>query len=151
MTSEFMEKMFPEGRRLTRVRLGAPHPELVRPELEPEEIEMLKVYSRWADGLAILPDRLILVEAKIRPQMGPLEALHVYAELLKTTEDFKEFWKLPIEKWYVYAIEDPLLSRLARLQGIRAVNFKPSWLPDYLKLLSPRERRAPLTSWPGAR
>ncbi len=102
---------------------------------------MLRVFKRYADAIVLTPGKTIIVEAKIRLNPGVISYLDLYARLFKETLEFKERWNLPIEKMLVFAIEDPVTIELARQNGIRAVPFQPPWIRDYLKLLTPRERR----------
>lgn len=142
MVSEFMRLNFPDDEHLTRVRVGPLVSQGSGMDLSEDEVAILQVHNRWADGIAILKDRVILVEAKIRPRMGPLEGLLLYSRLLPLTPELAHIRTLPIEKWFVYAIEDPVLNSIARDLGIRTVKYTPPWLPGYLKILQPRERRA---------
>jgi hypothetical protein len=129
-----------------RVRLGVPHPELLFHGITAEELRMLRVWQRWADAVVALPDKLILIEAKIRPRMGPLEALQVYSRLLQEDPSYTPEQKRNIEKWFVYAVEDPVLNGLAREMGIVPIRYEWRGLEGYLKLLAARERRAPLSA-----
>jgi hypothetical protein len=148
MVAEALQKFFPGLPASTRVRLGMPHPELIFEDLSPEEIAMLRVWNRWADAVVFAPDRTYIIEGKIRPRLGPTEALELYTRLFLNTEEYRDRWKLPVEKVFIYAVEDPVLVNMAREKGIRTIQYQPSWLPDYLRLLAPRERRASLTFVP---
>lgn len=149
MVAEYVQKFYPGEHTITRVRLGAPHPDLLFDNIEPAEINLLKVYSRWADALVIKRDRVILIEAKIRPRLGPLEGLELYARLFKGDPEYAQYHKLPLEKHFVYAIEDPVLNAMARERGIRTIQYRPDWLGDYVDILQGRESRAPLTETGG--
>ena len=133
----------------TRVRLGIPAPELVFAGITAEELGMLRVWSRWADAVVALPDKLILIEAKIRPRLGPLEALEIYSRLLSKDPAYTPQQRRKIEKWFVYAIEDPVLTALARDMGIVPMRFQWKGLAQYLRILQARETRAPLSQQEG--
>lgn len=145
MVSEWARKAYPGAYTLTRVRLGLPHPELIWPELGEAELDLLRVYSRWCDALILTDREAVLVEGKIRPRIGPTEALELYERLFRTDPAYRRWWPLPIRKVFLYAIEDPVLIRMAREKGIACIQYQPDWLPRYLEILSARERRAPLT------
>ena len=93
--------------------------------------------------MILLPDKTIIVEAKIRLDPGVISKLEIYRRLFLETPEYKDRWRLPLELMLVYAIEDPVTIELAREKGMRCVPFRPPWISDYLRLLSPRERRAP--------
>lgn len=141
MVVEWLTKAHSGDAWITRVRLGSPRSAVPRPDMTPAERAMVGVWRRWADALIILPDKLILVEAAIRPNPGKIGQLELYARLLPHTPEFSQYRDRKIELLLLYSIEDPALILLAREKGIRCVQYIPTWLPDYLKLLHPRERR----------
>jgi len=145
LISEYLAKYYGKYPTYTRVRLGAIHPDLLLPELTPEERRMLSVWKRWADAVVVTPTKLILIEGAIFPDPGDISKLLLYRELLKVTPEFEEWRDLPIEMQIVVAIEDPLLSKIARESGILVRVFKPPWIKDYLEIVARRARRAPLT------
>jgi len=93
----------------------------------------------------IMPDRLILIEAKIRPNPGVISQLELYEHLLPFTPELAEHKRKPIEKVLLCAINDPVVTSMARNRGIKVVQFRPPWVDEYMKIIFPRERRAPLT------
>lgn len=145
MLSEWLVKTYPKDYYVTRVRLGRVPAVLITADMPEEEARMLGVWRRWADALVIKPDRLILIEAAIRPDPGDISKLQLYASLLPCTTEYEEHKDKPIELLLLYSLEDPVIVALAREQGIRTVYYKPAWLSDYLAILYPRERRAPLS------
>jgi hypothetical protein len=149
MVSEYLVKKYSGYRSMTRVRLGALHPELLSPDLSEEEKNMLTVWRRWADAIVITPTTMILIEAAILPDPGDISKLDLYAALLPHTPEFAEYKSFPIVKELVIAIEDPLLVKLAHDSGIRVVVFSPGWVKDYIKTLSHRKQRASKTVLPG--
>jgi hypothetical protein len=120
--------------------LGRIQPRVESPGLTDEERRMIGVHRRWADAVVLLPDRVILVEAKIRPQPGVISQLTTYARLLPHTPELGRHADLPIEMVLLYAIEDGLINVLAREQGIKCISYQPAWLDEYLEELYPRER-----------
>ena len=145
MLGEWLEKTYPDKNYYTRVRLGRPPAVAFGEPLPPEELAMLGVWRRWADAVVVLPDRLVLVEAAIRPDPGDISKLQLYASLLPHTPEFRQEKDKPIELVLLYSLVDPILVKLAREQGIKVVYYQPSWLQAYLDILYPRERRAPIS------
>jgi len=145
LVSEFLAKYYPEYPSQTRVRLGSIHPDLEGMLSDAERRMVAGAWRRWADAIVFMPDRLILIEAAIRPSPGDISQLELYEHLLPLTPEFDEHKAKPIEKVLVFAIEDPVVASMARERGIRVIYFRPEWVEDYLKVLYPRERRAPLT------
>lgn len=145
LVSEFLAEHYPEYPTQTRVRVGSVHPDLKPGELSDVEQRMVGVFRRWADAIVFMPDRLILIEAAIRPSPGDISQLELYEYLLPNTPELAEHKEKPIEKVLLWAIEDPPIAAMARGRGIRVVYYHPAWVDDYLKELYPSERRAPLT------
>jgi len=140
---EWLAKNFPNNIVMTRVRLGAPLGELLSEDLTPAERRMFGVWRRWADAIVILQDKILLIEAAIRPNPGKIAQLELYEMLIPQTPELLPWKDLPIEKILLYAIEDPAVTYLARQKGIRAIYYRPPWIDAYLEELYPRERRGP--------
>jgi len=141
MLTEWLTKTQKGKRWLTRVRLGSPKPEIPRPEMSVEERAMIGSWRRWADALILEKDKVTIIEAAIRPDPGKISQLELYAKLFPHTPEYQAWRGVPIDLILLYAIEDPATNLLAREKGILAIEYKPAWLPAYLNLLMPRERR----------
>lgn len=139
MLAEYMAHNFRGIRYKTRVRLGATQPRIAG-KFTKEESAMLGVFRRWADAIAFLPDKsLLLIETKIRPEPGVISQLKLYAMLIPNTPELEEFKDWPIRMRVVYAIPDPAVEMLARSENIEVVSYFPSWMEEYLKTLQRRE------------
>lgn len=141
MVQEYLTKYYSRETWATRVRLGSPQPSRPAEEMTHEELAALTSWRRWADAIVYLPDRIILIEAAIRPEPGDVSKLQLYKMLFPHTPELERHANKPVEMILLYAIEDPATNYLARQQGIRTVEYKPPWLNEYLAILYPRERR----------
>jgi len=108
-----------------------------------EERAMIGAWRRWADAIILEEDKVTIVEAAIRPNPGKISQLELYKLLFPQTPELRAWRALKIEMLLLYAIEDPATIFLAREKGIRCIEYKPLWLPEYLRILMPRERRGP--------
>ena len=140
LVSEFVAEFYGGHETRTHVHLGATHPRLRGRFAKPEDERLVGVFRRWADALVFMPDRILLIEAKILPQPGVISQLSLYGELLPKTPELAEHRDKPIEKLLVCVIEDPLVTELARREGIGVVIYRPRWTKDYLQHLYPREK-----------
>jgi len=145
LVSEYLAANYADYTTQTRVRLGSVHSDLHPEKLSPAELRAVGVWRRWADAIVVMPDRLILIEAAIRPNPGDISQLELYEHLLPKTPELAEHSGKRIEKVLLYALEDPVIVAMARERGIRVVYFRPAWVEEYLAILYPRERRSPLT------
>jgi len=141
MITEWLAKTQRGKRWQTRVRLGSPRPEVPRPDMSPEERAMIGSWRRWADAIILENDKVTIVEAAIRPEPGDISKLQLYARLFPHTPELEAWHGLPIHMVLLYAIEDPATILMAREAKIACIEYKPTWLPSYMEILLPRERR----------
>jgi len=145
LVSEYLAKNYADYPTRTRVRVGSIHPDLKPEQLSESEKKMVGVFRRWADAIVFMPDRLVLIEAAIRPSPGDISQLQLYEHLLPHTPELAEHKDKPIEKVLLWAIEDPPIAAMARQYDIKVIYFHPGWVDDYLRILYPYERSASLT------
>ena len=146
MLSEWVAENYENAEVHMNARVGSLHPRLQGKFLSESELRMAGVFRRYADAIIILPSRVIIVEAAIRPQPGKVSQLEMYGILFPNTPDMEEHSKKPVELVLLVAIEDPVISIMARRRDMRVVHYEPKWLPEYLAKLYPRERTATLTT-----
>ena len=140
LVSEFIARFYPDYESRTHVHLGSTPPRLKGKFTSEETARLVGVFRRWADAIVFMPDRLILIEGKILPVPGVISQLKLYEELIPKTPELSEHWEKPIEKLIVCAIEDPVITELARREGILVRVFRPSWIDSYMKKLHPWEK-----------
>jgi hypothetical protein len=144
LCSEYVSMYHSKARILTRVRLGPFPSELLKFVSVEEESKMITVWRRWADAIAIYPDKVVIIETAIRPNPGKIMQLLLYKDLFYKTPEFDSIKHLPVELELVYAIEDPATIELAKKYNIKTIYFKPAWIEEYINILYPRERRGPI-------
>lgn len=146
MMAEYVAKQGLSNRTVQRVRLGALHPDLAYPGLTDSEKAALRIHARWADAIYYGDREVIIMEAKIRSVVGAISQLKLYKMLFLSDPEYKEHHKKRIILRLIYAIEDPIASRLAREEGIEVVRYEPAWLAEYIGILNPYERQASKTA-----
>lgn len=139
LCSEFLARFYPEYETQTHVHLGPSFRRVGGRFMTDVESRVVGVFRRWADALVFQPDRVILIEAKILPQPGCISQLKLYAELIPKTPELAEHKDKWVESLLVMAIEDSLITELARREGIRCIVFRPAWIDDYMKIVHPWE------------
>ena len=145
LVSEFCAIRYPDRRTIQRVRVGQIPTDLDVAGLDPSEIRMLGVWRRWVDAIVVDPPLLRVIEAAMLPDPGDISQLELYMHLIPMTPDLEEFMDLTPVGLLVYAIDDPMIHRLAADRGYGVEIYQPAWLKQYLDRVFPRERRAPLS------
>lgn len=141
--SEYVTITFPGATVVYHCRLGTWPQPLTAGELSEQEQAMLKVRMRWADAIIIEPDKLIVIEAKLRASefLKGLGELQLYTHLVRHTPEFEKFKNRAVVGRLITPIEDPALTLIARQQNIETAVFKPSFYDDFLEAIQPRQAR----------
>ena len=142
--TEWLMKNYPLGSWSTNVRLGVPSPKLVEATVTPEERRALKIWTAQADAIVTLPDKVIIVEALVRPEWWKIQQLKMYGKLFKSTPEFKEHWHKPLELLLLTTVDSPFHAKMAEMEGIRYVLYQPEWIIPYIQRYGVRRRRPPL-------
>jgi len=145
--SDFVQNFYPGRRAWTNLRIGAPHPSLVTPDMSPEEIRLIVGWKRRCDAVVLLDDRLVLIEGMIHADPYHVARLEHYATLLPHTPELAEYKNLPVDKVLVFPIEDPVITLMCRKFGVRAALYQPTWLEETLSTFPWRLQRGSRT-WP---
>ena len=148
MVQEWLIRTYPEDQKWTRVRVGKLAPDMLTPIETSAEERAATGWRRWVDAIVVTKEKVILIEAAIRPNPGKISQLELYEELFGMTPEFARYWDWDRELVILYAIEDPATVYLARKKGMRCVQYVPAWLEAYLPLLYPRERRGSVHALP---
>jgi hypothetical protein len=128
LLGEYLAARYPTATIAMNVRLGD-YPIHLANQLPPNvPIQALNAYRRYVDAIVKLPDRVILVEAKITLNMDAAGTIRLYKELWPTTPEYTHWHDLPVEMEIVAAIIDPVIKRLAESDGVRVVQYSPAWL-----------------------
>ena len=95
---------------------------------KPSYYSMLR---RWADLVVDLPDKVIIVEAKMRPDPGAISQLELYKKLLPLTPELTPCHGKPIELVFLTTMRDEMVEDLCKEKGIRYVVYQPKWVKEY--------------------
>ena len=145
LVAEYLPLRWPGRRHLQRVRVGRIPSELPTDALAPEELRMLGVWRRWVDAMVVDPPVLWVIEAGVVPDPGDISRLGLYLRLLPDTPELSDLLRLRPRGRLLYAVDDPVLARMAVEAGYEYEVWTPSWVPDYLRSRRPAHRRAPLS------
>jgi len=141
--SEYCSQAFPGTTIVFHCRLGTWPGPLTAGELSESEQAMLRVRMRWADAVVIQPERILVVEGKLRASefLKGLGELQLYVHLVAHTPEFEKFKDRPVVGRLLLPIEDPAVALIARQQGIETATYKPTFYADFLNAIQPRQAR----------
>lgn len=131
MVTDYLIEKHPNAKHMTRVRVGALPPEaesLVEKGISP------KLYTpvlHWADGIALYPNRTVIIEAKIKLTSDALGQILTNANAFYKTEEFSDRWNKPLAMEVVYAYPDEQTLRMLQTHGIKAVRYRPEYIREY--------------------
>ena len=151
MTVDYLIQAHPEAKHMTRVRVG-PLPSGA--EAAAEEGISPRMYIpvlHWADGVALYPDHIVLLEVKVKLHSDALGQILTNLDLFPDTPEFNDRRDLPISPEVVYAYPDRETLRMLDRHGIRAVRFRPDYIEAYYveqlqKVYEPRPK-VPGIAW----
>jgi hypothetical protein len=118
--TEWLMLKFPTCLQWRRVRVGP----LPLKELG----EMMKITLRWVDAIVWDGQKVHLVEAKLKSDLGAIAQLKEYARLFRETPEFTMFRDAPIEMHLLLPYEWADLVAAAKREGITVDIYKPKWL-----------------------
>lgn len=140
LVAEYLMESYPGAIHLTRVRLGSLEPDGGSEGLDESDRQTLSPFRRWADAIVITETDMILIEGKITPDPGVISQIEVYSMLIDKTPELKEYMDHRLVLELVFAVEDPVVSELARAKGIRVQVYRPPWVDSFLAELTARRR-----------
>ena len=140
---EWLVKNYPPGTWKTNVRLGAVSPELIERTTNESERRALKIWAFQADAVVFLEDKIVIVEALVRPEWWKLLQLEEYERAFRSTPEFARYADWPIEKVLLTTIDSPYHRAMAEERGIRVVLYQPPWILPYMQRYGIRRRRPP--------
>lgn len=134
LCSEYLARHHREAQTMQRVRLGRLPVNHTQGGNNTDNPRIYYPLLKWADGLAIYPDRIVLIEAKLKLRPEAVGQILVYRDLIKETEALRDHWNKPLRCEIIYAVRDAPTERAARAFGIVPIKYCPTWARDaYLK------------------
>lgn len=128
LLGEYLAATYPHATIANNVRLGDYPIHLAR-QLPPDvPKESLSSYRRYVDAIVKLPDKVILVEAKIILDTDAYGAMKLYATEWPNTPEYQSWTALPFDQVLVAAVIDPKVKAMAEADGMIVVQYSPPWL-----------------------
>jgi hypothetical protein len=142
LLAEWLALHHPDEPTQQQVRLGAFTPSISTDGLDRTEIKALGVWRRFADAIVYRRTELLLIEASIPADVGYVSRLELYARLVPLTPELAPYLDRPVALLYLCAIEDPIVTAIAREHGIRVEVYFPPWAVEFTATYESRKQRA---------
>lgn len=144
--AEFLGITYPPGTWKTNVRVGKFSDKLYAQLTESERRALLGVFGASADAIVFLKDKTVIIECMIRHEPGALEDLIKYKLLFLETPEYRSRWNLPVELVLLTPLDAPFYFKMAKLFGIKVIQYHPAWIDEYLNSYPRRFRRGKLSA-----
>jgi len=144
LVTEWLQANYSHAAYQVRARLGSLPMNLGTGDADTPEARLVhNAFARWADALVFLPDRTLVVEAKLVAHPSAIAQLMLYQRLIPASPYLNLRPDLPVRPILLFAVEDVLVSQMAREQGIGLEQYHPAWVDEYLATKLARQRSAP--------
>ena len=140
---EWAPLKYPQGQLFENVRLGPTQAKLVGVEVSPGFARALMVELWYADGLIVLPDQVLVVEAKVKATPGAVGQVKFYIRQLMRMPEMNDLLRLPLIPVVLFAEDDDEVTKFCRQEGVRVELYTPAWIVDYLNQVQFRNRITP--------
>lgn len=141
---EWAAKMHPGAQLLEQYRLGPTHASLPGVKITPALERALRVSNWFADGILMLSDKTLLIEAKVKPSPSAVGQALFYLRLAMRTPNLQTRIAMPIVPLVLWAERDDAVGDFARQLGCKVEIYTPMWITDYLHLVQLRNRSTAL-------
>lgn len=130
-----MRTRWPNNVAMFNVRLGGIPAKMEGVDISGMSSNIFKVFNRYVDAIVILPDRLLLIEAKILADLGAVSQLEYYAGLISSSPELAAYVALPLELHIVTVSADPSFVSFAASKQINIDIYRPAYAVEYLTTL----------------
>jgi hypothetical protein len=96
-------------------------------------LQAIRRYRPWrpeADLIAILPDQLVLLEAKVFKYMDGLSKLPIYKALIPTTPELRHVAAFPVTMKLLIPVTIPWVIAAAKEIGVEVEVGAPDWIME---------------------
>ena len=134
----FLMQQYPAFTWRVNVRLGKIKDE-VKAGIPDKYAGISKLYGMTADAIVFLPDKIVIIEALVRPgEWWKIEQLQTYERAFRVTEEFRQYWDFPIEKILLTTETDEFMESECARRGIRVVKFTTPDIEAYKQSIARR-------------
>lgn len=130
---------YPFGTWKMNARLGAVRKKIA--EGIPDKYAGLqKLFGLTADAVVTWDGKVTIIECVVRPgEYYKIQQLNTYERAFRVTEEFREYWKWPIEKIILTTEVDPFMESEAARSDIRVIKYTTPDIEHYKAGLRKRQ------------
>jgi hypothetical protein len=132
-----------------QLRLGPTTSELNGRTVSPAMQRAMSVFNWFSDGILVLDDQVLVIEAKLRATPAAVSQVEFYLQQMIRTPELQQFMNRPFVPLVLWAIDDPAVSAYARSRGVRVEVYTPAWIEDWMSQVLYRTRRTNPPKPPG--
>jgi len=133
MISEYLKENYDGFTFTLNVPLGTVSEELMREEGYKRALGLSRPFRPIADALVVLPNYLLLIEAKVWNVVNGLAKLPLYKSLVSVTPELAQYRPRGVLMQLVVAWTNPNLQIMARTAGVELKVFRPLWLEEVVE------------------
>jgi hypothetical protein len=133
MVAEYLAKEYPKFSFITKVPLGKVDEALMAKEGYQRALGLTRPFRPEADAVVILPNYLVLVEAKVWNVVNGLAKLPLYKSLVPFTPELQQYLPREILMEIVVGWTNSNLEIMAREHGIAVKVYSPEWLKEVVE------------------
>ena len=130
MVSEYLLKTYSKFSYIMDVPLGLVSEGLMASQGYQHAINAARPFRPRADAIVILPNFLVLVEAKVWNTLNGLAKLPLYKSLVPLTPELKQYLPRDVLMELVVGAAPSNLEIMARDAGVNLKIFNPPWLQE---------------------
>ena len=123
-----------------QVRLGPTSAKVSGVTILPALEAMLRVELWYADGIILLPNEVLCIEAKVKASPGAIGQVLFYLRLMLSTPEVQPYLAIPFVPVVLFAEDDATVNQFARQMGVRVELYTPPWIQEYLTRVQFRTR-----------
>jgi len=133
MISEYLKENYSEFPFTLNVPLGSVSEKLMREEGYQRALGLSRPFRPIADALVVLPNYLLLVEAKVWNVVNGLAKLPLYKSLVPITPELAQYRTRGVIMQLVVGWTNSNLELMARAADVELKVYRPLWLEEVVE------------------
>lgn len=130
---EYLVRNYPKNLKWIRHEIGPYNPN--------NPAEFNGQLRRWADAIIDIDDTILLVEAKMRPDVKAIAQIDLYRNIFPQTPEFEYYADKPLRVMLLTTSVEPNIKDLAEKWGIEYEIYVPSFWNEYQQMLINRYKK----------